>query len=381
MRLVKAHIAGAYEDAYLYMGRVILTTVEHTSVSFPIALLAQVVGRVIPDLPFLTEALFRRNDWLDSELFSTLRDSKGIEEVLERGLNSLLAEPVEVSLKELKPREQQLPISTEVILSALFYSQALFISSSNGFFQINCDWSEEGYLTCEKARTRHDGKSLSASARLGAVSISCGSDGLFTDFDVFDWSFSSKSGSPRRVSDSSLRTTWMGGNLVNYRDSRNPELLRAEKTSGSGRSKPVITDFYSHHVELNSIARSSGLQNSVSPITFSYFSDGIGFQQTASNECVSFEMSLPTKKGAVTRVKSSRPSPQVEGRIITAHRSGAGLILETTKGVYLLDESRVETLHEGRVISIRAFVDSKHYQNLVTIVIEDGVIIIAIVPA
>ena len=79
---------------------------------------------------------------------------------------------------------------------------------------------EEGYLTCERARTRHDGKSLSATARLGAVSISCGSDGVFTDFDVFDWSISPKAGSPRRVAEFSLRTTWMGGNLVDYRDSR-----------------------------------------------------------------------------------------------------------------------------------------------------------------
>jgi hypothetical protein len=379
MRFVKTHIAGAYEDAYLYMGRVVLTTAKRTAISFPVRAIGETVARTTPELPFLSEALFRRNDWLESELFSALRSSSGIETVLNSGLDRLVGHPIEIDLPLVKSREQELPISTDVILSALFYSQALFISGSGGFFKIDCDWNEEGYLTCETAHKRHDGKSLSATARLGAVNISCGSDGLFTEFDAFGRS-DAKSSSLRRISDSSLRTTWMRGDLVNYRNSRTPELLRSEKASKDSSSKPVVTDFSTHPIELNSIASNVRAGTAHEAVTFSYFADNIGFQQLASSDCVTFEMSLPTKKGAVTRVKSTQRSPKVQGRIITAHRSAEGLVLRTSRGVYLMHGPHIETIHEGRVIAVRTFSDSKHYQNLISIVVEEGILFVAVVP-
>ena len=65
--------------------------------------------------------------------------------------------------------------------------------------------------------------------------------------------------------------------------------------------------------------------------------------------------------------------------MVSLHRSGAGVIVETDFSCHLFSEGSFIPLLDGEALNVRTFTSSKRYRNLMAATVEDGVYLIAIV--
>ena len=71
--------------------------------------------------------------------------------------------------------------------------------------------------------------------------------------------------------------------------------------------------------------------------------------------------------------------PGVTGRVVSVHRSGAGVIVETDFSCHLFSEGSFISLLNEEALNVRTFSSSKRYRNLMAATVEEGVYLIAIV--
>jgi len=81
---------------------------------------------------------------------------------------------------------------------------------------MDIDWNQDTTTILGKPKKRLDARCLNASARYGAITASCGDDGLFTAFDDFGWANLQKHTDMERLAEKSLRSAWFDYDLVNY---------------------------------------------------------------------------------------------------------------------------------------------------------------------
>jgi hypothetical protein len=71
--------------------------------------------------------------------------------------------------------------------------------------------------------------------------------------------------------------------------------------------------------------------------------------------------------------------PGVNGRVVSVHGSGTGVVVETDFACHLFVKGGLLPLLEREALSVRTFNSSKRYRNLVAATVEDGVYLVAMV--
>lgn len=382
MKTASIFIPGSFEDAYLYMGRLVAVTERQSLRFYNIYRLITALEDTQPAaIPLLTW-VFLRNDWLASEQFKSLMRNADLARVFwslfGRLPTPLTCKGADASLE----LEEDLGLNAKVVLDMRLYNRRIYLGADNGLFHRDYDWAEEVVEPVGGITKRLDTRCINMSARFGALNASCGDDGLFTSLDDFRWTPQNRHPDLKKLADKSLRTAWLEYDLVNYSSYSEPALFRGQREDapeGVYGEKKILVTLGDEVLPLTSFYGELHEEFHVSPeiIQYSFNSNNVLFVQTIYGHL--YTIGIKRSRQDSLEVRFTRDYDYQGGRILGTQFSRYGTIIEADNGVTLFAQGNWIQLFDGEVLSVRAFAGSKRYQNIVCLVKEDGILLIALV--
>ncbi|MGA7702134.1 MAG: hypothetical protein WCB27_21275, partial [Thermoguttaceae bacterium] len=295
----------------------------------------------------------------------------------------LLPNPcVHLRADESEENEEDLDVKAKVILDLRVYNQRIYIGADNGLFHCDYEWSGDTVAAASHTERRLDARCLNISAKFGAVNASCGEDGLFTSFDDFPWQREEDLPKLRKLADRSLRTAWLQNDLVNYRSYGDPLLLKGrqeEVEETRYREKKMIVALGEEVVPLFDVLKdqAAAFGFDASSVQFAFNSGNTLFLQTAEGHF--YSIGIRSRDEGYPEVRFARDYEYPGGRILAGQFSRLGVVVEADDRVALFANGEWLELLRGEVLSVRAFAGSRRYQNVVSIVKEDGIYLVGII--
>jgi hypothetical protein len=382
MNFVKLFIPGNFEDAYLYKGQLLMLTEDRTIHVYELERVVELLNAQYPDLRPVPELMFLRNDWLVSSQFGSLMQNQDVARAVLGAFRRCDKRLLELNNGMFEPRVQNLEVPARVLLDVMLYNDRMYVGADTGLYDFDVDFRVYAAEALSRPTKRSDARCLQTAARFGAVSASCGDDGLFTavdDFGVLSYEGRSEM---RKVADVSLKSAWMRHDLVNYSTFTTPLLLQStyERDYG-GRLAPdrtVITHIGSYGIDLSYLLQTLRDARGVTleDIQYVYNSDTMMFVHTWSEDFYSLGIRNPER--GEPSVHSAKTYKGTGTRILSAAQSKVGVVVETDNRVLLLADDEWLPVEESEVISVRTFPRSRRFQNVVALTKEDGLLLVAL---
>ncbi|RTL35128.1 MAG: hypothetical protein EKK48_30005 [Candidatus Melainabacteria bacterium] len=229
MKIAKLFIKGEFEQAYMYMGRLIIFE-QNKQIRF--INLSQISknlrSRFKNRIPFY-EWLFIRSDWLANKQTRSLLWNEGYNALMKTAIGDCSDTPIEFELESLTP---ELIVSLRnntfnAMLDCAVYNGEIYVGTDKGLFHARGSWKGKT-IEFSSSKKRHDLKIIHTSAQYATVNLSCGSDGLHTAYEDFD-SATRKAFRQHPNVSKSYATTWCKFDLVNYESFEQPNMFRGVK--------------------------------------------------------------------------------------------------------------------------------------------------------
>lgn len=383
MKIVKLFLPGKFEDAFVYMGRLLILTEDRALQIYSLDEIVQYLEEKIPAALPVPTLMFSRNDWLVSSLFGSLVKNRGTFEAILATFDSFPEPYFVLDEPRLILKEEQLRVSANVILDINIYNGRLYMGADTGFYHIDIQWDQSDTIVAEKVEKRHDARCLNTSAKSGAVNASCGDAGLFTAIDDFQWFYRNKRHAEMtRLADKSLKTAWFNFDLMNYPTHITPFLLRSERRnisaqSGFDREPQVLTELGKNRVYLDDLFGMMQDKYDFQPemVQFTYNTNNVLFIHTTTGNFYSAGMYL---RDNVLNVRFTKTYKGANSRILSAHPCRVGTVIETDDRVWLFAHGKWILLFDTAVLSVRTFTRSRRFQNLVALTSEEGLFLIGL---
>jgi hypothetical protein len=390
MKIVQLSFPGRFEDAFLYMGRLIVITENHSVRIYDMESVVNKLeeNKVLLDAPTF---LFFRNDWIKSQGFRDRLDNETGKESFLKAVKQLESEQIKITTDFVKPVEWDLKIAADILLDLNIYNGRLYIGTNTGLYHLDLDWEEKTTKPINTAQKRLDAKCIHTTAKYGTVNASCGSDGWFSFLDVFDLGMSN-SPKEKHNSEYSLRTAWLDFDLVNYPTTVTPTLFNSVKTrlpqqlieskKNVEQEQWIITELEDNKFELNSlfVNLNSTDEIDIEDLQFVHNSAKILFLSTYNRQL--FALKLKTSSLNNPTVSYVTKYDGLNSLVSSLHTLSGGnspaLVLETDEQVILFAHNTFTPVFDGEVISIRTFSGSKHYRNIISLTTSNEVLLIAI---
>lgn len=373
MKIAKLFVPGNYEDAFLYKGWLLAVSVERTVDVFDLRRMVDDLQRQTTlDTSFLP-MLFLQNDWFHGSQFKTFMSNEVVFSTLCSFYDSLPS-PIEVEHPEHYLHEKdEFPIETRSILDVNIYKDRLYLGIDKGCFQRDLHWTGKGVTPKSAFEQTFDARCLDISAGFGSLNLSCGSEGLFTSTDVFNWDERiNPQHDVRQIASESLRSSWMHHDLVNYAGPSIPQFLSGERTGESSRS---IIQLREQLVPLNDLLSEATLERGIrdEDIQFSFNSNKLMFVHSFDGHFFAIEVK---RRGGMLRPRITETFKGSQTHILSAETFRSGTAIETDERVFLFRNGNWDSLLEDEVISLRTFPDQRQFQDVVLTVTEEGIMLI-----
>jgi|GEM_PF-2567293 len=394
MKIARLFLPGRFEDAYVYMGNLLVITEQRTLLVYYLKQILDNLEDQYPDLAPVIAMMFANNNWRHDRLFKSFLKNPKIADIILKTFDKFPLPYLEVN-KEITTdamrTEDEIHISDQVLLDFFAYNRRLYIGASSGFYHLDVEWednrkSRSGQTFIRgKPLKRLDTRCISISAGFGAVNASCGREGLFAALDEFRWMHKDNGHIPKleQHDSRSLRTNWSDYNLVNYSSYENPLFLgntyeRIDNNKGREQERRVLTSIGETHHELGyffgSIYERYDVQKS--SVQYSFNAGNTFFVHTHHGQFYSLNILFPLNREPEMRFNTTFKGETT--RILSAHELGVGSVIETDNRILLFSDRRWWTVHNGEAMSIRTFPRSEAYRNIVAITLEEGLLLVGI---
>ncbi|MDJ0677774.1 MAG: hypothetical protein QNJ36_20730 [Calothrix sp. MO_167.B42] len=391
MKVVSLRFPGRFEDAFLYMGRLITITENHSVRAYD---MEKIVNKLQEEDETLLDApklLFFRNDWIDNERFRYRIDDDNGKVSFLNAVNKLQLQSIEIDENFIETVEWDLKIDADFLLDLNIYNGRLYIGTNTGLYHLDLDWEAESITPIDEAQKRIDAKCIHTTAKFGTVNASCGSEGWFSFLDDFDLGMNN-SRQEKHITEYSLRTAWLDFDIVNYPTTISPILFNSVGTTyieepihpkkNFEQENWIVTDLDNNPFNLNTLFANlnSGNEVDINALQFVHNSSQALFISTYDRVLIA----LGLKRGgsSTTTVSYVRKYEGLRGFVSSIHTisagNGPGLVLEMDEQVLLFAHRQFIPIFDSEVISIRTFARSKHYRNIVSVTTSNEVLLIAI---
>jgi hypothetical protein len=361
------------------MGRLLVLTPEHTILTYNLEKIVQgIETRYFGSAPIPT-FMFLRNDWLAGPVFQSLLKHPDVRTSINRAFQAF-PETIELDDRILQATQQDLGVNANVVLDWLVYNGRLYLSTDTGLYHLDMDWNSEEVQIEGRPEKRLDVRCLSTSAKYGAINASCGDEGLFTAVDEFGWINGKKDDSMDKSSDKSIKTGWLGFNVVNYRTQTIPLLLKSSRKQTEGRGidqeRTVLTAIGTEKIDLtylyDSITQQYGVRRE--SIQYAFNSRNTVFIHTYDGTFYSIGVTQSSTGGA-PKVRFTKTYKGENTHILSATATRVGILIETPDRVLVFKDGRWTTLATAEALSVRSFTTSRRFQHLIAITTEDGLLL------
>ena len=381
MKIVNLFLPGAFEDATVYMGRLIALTTERSLRFYNLEkIIRNVEDSCFSNLNPMLTYLFVRNDWLSSLQFKLLLKNREVLNALLSTLEQAIQEQRIVLPSEARyvQSEHDLQIPGHVLLDMNIYNQRMYFGADTGFYHQNIDWETDDVKFVGNPQKRIDIRSMISSVGFGSVHISCGDGGLFSAFDEFNRFDSNGIQRLHQTENRSFRTAWSGHDLINYSNSINPILLsghheKIRLSDAYETETSVLTNFEHEKTSLDSLLRNGNLpyDKDSGDIQYVYNSSNTFFVHTISGDFYTISIDKRDKESPIFRSKRTYESSKE--RILSIHPTNVGMVIEYDDQVKLFSGGQWFVVNDSAVLSVRTFIRSKRYKSMAVITTEEGI--------
>jgi hypothetical protein len=369
VKSVKLRIPGEFEDAFIYMGRLLLLGANATVHSIR---LSQLLDRLAAGRRRdLLRVLFERNDNLGAK---GLIAAAGTARAANRVLAGLVSEDL---IADPKPESEiVLDVDYSVPLDFLVYNRRAYFATDQGLISQDVDFDSSAARRVGISERRTDPACLAVTARFGAVNASCEDNGLFQSLDEFGWL-----GSPRRrkmthIADESRRTSWLHEGFVNYTDSHSfsifdTRLQTIPVTSADERERHAVVAIGKSDEDAS--VRNELQQRDIEP------SDVLHLWSSLSGVFVQSKSNLVFVRTRTDETDGHHSKVVSLGRgfqsILWAGTFGRGTIIETDDAVIAFENHQTYVIENQPAIAVKTFPSSRWYRRVVATVLEDEVVL------
>lgn len=273
-------------------------------------------------------------------------------------------------------------------LDVTIYGGEVFMGNSNGLFKCALNADESYKLHPDKLDKIFDGEAISLSSKCGMIAISSAQNGLFA-YNLYS---GINVGDKPVYEEYSVRSDWsVGDSLLNYRNNNTFSLLINRIGSVEERlnvpkrymddtiPKKSVEIFGEQKIKMEQLFRKAkSLENNISYM-FSSISSGFFLTHTGklevrnlqeNNDNIYYSSKTLFYKNISDTIKNDKP--------LSAKTFPGGCVIELYDKVLLLYKDEVEVLAEEPVFSVRTYMNSNSYRNLISIVYADRIEIIAV---
>jgi len=382
MKTANLFIAGQFDDALLYMGRLLVFTARRSLLVWDIDQLANQVTARLPQCGAMPTFMFARNDWFDTPATQRLLNDEATLRLLTAQMDAF---PNVLEMKDASPLQQlDLPGVHGPLLDVGAYWRRLYVGTTVGLFHVDLEWESDRRLSPYDSEKRLEGRCLHISVGFGAVCASCGDDGLFFKTDEFGW-LNRPAQEFRHYSVRSLRTEWLGANLVNYSSptefkfiGTNTENRRRVREQGNVLDERRVPEerrvivFVEGPQELNYLTDLLGVRPD--DIQFAYNSADRFFINTTSGEMIQLTLKRPRRK-RLPKPAGVEHYEAAPAQVLSAHSTSVGVVFETESSVVLFSRGLWRPIITSPVLSVRTFQRSIRYRQLVATTMSEGVLL------
>jgi hypothetical protein len=381
MKIAKLFLPGRFEDAFVYMGRIVVLTEERTIQFWDFDKIAAHVAEINVASNPASAFMFSRNDWLSSSLFKEVMRNADVAREIVSAFDRFPQPYYEVKAQEFQISEEDLPFSARVLLDMNIYQSRIYLGADSGLFHIDADWSDrQPILQAHKKRT--DARCVRTSVGFGAINASCGSEGLFSAEDDFGWA--GRRNGLRKVASESFRSGWLHFDLMNYSSTTFPTLLKSEYRraergeTDSEHERRIVTTIGTEEIDLSDLFGVIRDQYNVQAesIQYAYNSSSVIFIHTIDGHF--YSLGIKTPKQGRPQLTFRRTYKGSQTRILSANWTSLGLVVETDNRVLLFAHNDWFPIQESEAISVRTFPRSRRYRNTVLITTEEGILIVGL---
>ena len=332
---------------------------------------------------------FTRNDYLNNATSSLFLSVPGVRQSFEAAWNEV-ATKCDLSLEwqDISDDAKLLNTVQDPILEMKIYGMNLLLGSSKGLFHSNLNIEDDLYhIHPSKLEKRFDAKVIGLTAKYGCVAISTGKDGLF-NLSLFDDSFKIDE---RPIAPISYRTGWSSTDIVNYESKTSFDYLenKVEKNSSMGwvyskfdekKEKNRIIQVAEKTYRLEELNRFSN--NRLNNVVYCFNSSESSF--FISNDGIYTTNFMKDKnKGVYLSSRSRKNTWETKykfGNPLSAHIIPKGCVIEMFDNVLFSRNGVIEELDSHPAVSVRSYINSIRYRNLVSVVNNDYLSIYSVEP-
>ena len=142
MRTATAYIPGSFEDAYIYMGWLVVLTAERSFRFYGLDDIVTEIAGQVPHSAYVAELMFRHNEWLTSAQFKSLTKTSNTRQEIVAQFDIFPKPYFEVPADD-GLREYDVRAGTNVVLDYLIYDRHIYVGSKDGLFSAFTDWDSD----------------------------------------------------------------------------------------------------------------------------------------------------------------------------------------------------------------------------------------------
>lgn len=377
-------------DSYIYGGYLFLVMEDGYLGYVPMSRIMHQLKNKYPEFQSLLKMAFERNDYFSNDTGKTYLGIDMVMTALKK-LWLFAAEKIEFSL-DFADIEDDFCVIDKLpsfpLLDIKMYAMTMFLGCKDGMFESHLNIQDDNYsINPSQLRKKFDAKVYDLNASCGSIVISAGEDGLF--FGPFDMD-EGVTIEERPAENISYRTSWSSTDIVNYKSSSYFDYLsnQVEKFE----DKPRFSKFDERSerkriVKLNE--RKICLDTLLSAKQFSEDNIIYAFNGSASSFVLTkegfYNMNFVKVENGVhlsSRVNelSLFNKKRKFEKPISASVVPAGCVIEFFDSVVAVRNNQVLELEKEPAYSVRTYMNSVRYRNLVSVTMQDEVSIHSLDP-
>jgi hypothetical protein len=376
-------------DSYIYSGHLFLILKDGRIAFTPLSWVIGKLVRVYPEYGNLIRLAFQRNDYLSNnqgKMILGIEEVKAVfVEVWEEAAENIDF-VIDFDDEDYKIIET---VPTMPVLDLKMYAMRLYIGCKEGLYEIDLNSDDRYNLRPSKPRRRFDAKVTCINAKSGEIIISSNSSGLFHG------SFLNADNilrvDEKSVAPKSIRTGWSGYDIINYAEQSNFDYFvskteKADKKPAFSRfdenvERQRISEFaIAKHPMTDLLDRSKIKQND---IAYCFNSSERGFFFLKDGRFVN--INLDKNKDGVAFTSRTHELPMLEQgygalRPISTSIVPKGCVVEYMDKVVLYHNGIAQIIEKTPSITVRSYMGSIRYRNLISCAKEKEVSLHSIFP-
>jgi hypothetical protein len=384
MKSATLFIPGNFEDAYAYMGWLVVVTADKSFRFYSLDEIVAGIGGVVPDSAFITELMFRHNEWLTSKQFKSLtKTSRSTREVVSQF--DIFPKPYIQIPQQIGFKEYDIRVGTRGLLDYFIYNRQMYVGGTDGIFSAFVDWDGDVPSFPDRFEKRSDARCINLTGRFGTMVASCGDDGLLWSAEYAYGERDTPGDEWEKAEDRSIKARWLSNGIVNYKTATDPNLLGVTKTRHRERSSEEETDDVVSGIGddqriplqqslLSEIKNRSSDVFEIDLIQYIFNSDKVVFVYTFDGHF--FAVDLKLGKVGPPRLRYTHTYKGTGTRILSASVTKLGAVLETNDRVLHFADGEWNSVIDEPALSVRTFPHARNLHNLISITTENGVYLV-----